>query len=279
MFPLEYFNFTANVKKKGDDVIKHPSSEKPTYYDFVVALYDANLSYLVKHFAGASAVNSKFPPRLFIYNKGPYKRSDIAKQLNGFPFIYTRLENVGRNDHSYLYHIIKNYDDLSEVTVFFTDSSNQIEIKRQAFERLMSELNYMNINKNNSFVCPHARLTNPYFYMDKYKRRSYPQLCNELVNDPPSYYSCISSINRLKGDSEFIKADIRPLKKWKTRYLPEKPLKDTFCALGIFAAHKSAIRSNPITIYQRLIKQLEVGDNVETGHYMERLWYSLLGGT
>lgn len=42
-----------------------------------------------------------------IYNKGEYQSNSI------------NIKNVGREAHTYLYHIINNYDNLAEVTCFF----------------------------------------------------------------------------------------------------------------------------------------------------------------
>ena len=48
--------------------------------------------------------------KCIIYNKGPKLDNHIC------PIIY--LPNVGREGHTYLYHIINNYDNLSEYTMF-----------------------------------------------------------------------------------------------------------------------------------------------------------------
>lgn len=64
--------------------------------DFVVASYKENLDWLkdVKH-------------NIVLYNKN---------KDNKIPAI--QLENVGRESHTYLYHIINNYDNLAETTIF-----------------------------------------------------------------------------------------------------------------------------------------------------------------
>ena len=48
-----------------------------------------------------------------IYNKGP--NDDFCKTNNIKVF---NLENIGRCDHTYLFHIIENYDNLADITVF-----------------------------------------------------------------------------------------------------------------------------------------------------------------
>jgi hypothetical protein len=76
-------------------------SGAPNYaIDMVVAHYNEDLSWLeyVRPFV-----------RLFIYHKGnnPDTNND-----------YIILNNVGKETHTYLTHIINNYDNLAEVTVF-----------------------------------------------------------------------------------------------------------------------------------------------------------------
>ena len=52
-----------------------------------------------------------------IYNKGEY-----VKILQNFNYI--ELENIGRESHTYLYHIINNYNNLSDKTIFFQGKIN-----------------------------------------------------------------------------------------------------------------------------------------------------------
>ena len=54
-----------------------------------------------------------------VYNKGNnenFNKTNVKKIIN--------IENVGKNDHTYLYHIIENYNNLSNITVFFPGSLN-----------------------------------------------------------------------------------------------------------------------------------------------------------
>ena len=67
----------------------------------VVARYNEDIKWLLP-----------FKDVTIIYNKGQY-----LPLLNSFNFI--NLDNVGRESHTYLYHIIENYDNLSDKTIFF----------------------------------------------------------------------------------------------------------------------------------------------------------------
>ena len=73
-------------------------------FEIVVARYNENINWL-----------KKFKSITLIYNKGNYD-----KYLNEYNVIH--LPNYGRESHTYLYHIINNYDNLKEFTIFFQGS-------------------------------------------------------------------------------------------------------------------------------------------------------------
>ena len=73
-------------------------------FHIVVARYNENISWL-----------HKFKNITTIYNKGAYD-----KYLNDFNVI--GLPNFGRESHTFLYHIINNYDNLNEYTIFIQGS-------------------------------------------------------------------------------------------------------------------------------------------------------------
>jgi hypothetical protein len=76
----------------------------PISTDIILARYEENINWI-------DALKQKF--RVFVYNKG--------SQLNipNYPIhkIET-LQNTGREPHTYLYHIITNYDELANRNVF-----------------------------------------------------------------------------------------------------------------------------------------------------------------
>lgn len=65
-------------------------------YDMVIARYKEDITWLESF--KSLEINK------IIYNK--YFKEDIF------------LENIGRESHTYLYHIIKNYDNLADITIF-----------------------------------------------------------------------------------------------------------------------------------------------------------------
>ena len=65
---------------------------------------------------------------IYIYNKNENENDKTAEDLkctlNTKKCIKINLKNEGRCDHTYLYHIINNYNDLADVTIFTKGSSD-----------------------------------------------------------------------------------------------------------------------------------------------------------
>ena len=57
-----------------------------------------------------------------------------------------KLDNLGKNDHTYLYHIIENYHNLSNITVFIPGSLN-IEYKKKKAIRILNRIIKSNYKK------------------------------------------------------------------------------------------------------------------------------------
>jgi c-di-AMP phosphodiesterase-like protein len=106
---------------------------KQNNIEIIVSRYNEDLEWL------KDEPFNKYP--IIIYNKG---NNDNFYKPNNSKII--KLKNIGRCDHTYLYHIINNYDNLSEHTIFLPGSSNMItkytKAKKQIYE----------IEKNNNTV-------------------------------------------------------------------------------------------------------------------------------
>ena len=79
-------------------------------YQIVVSRYNEDISWLML-----------FKNITLIYNKG---NNDIL--LSKFDTI--QLPNIGRESHTYLYHIVQNYENLAEKTIFFQGKINDHKI-------------------------------------------------------------------------------------------------------------------------------------------------------
>ena len=208
-------------------------------YDCVVSAYRENLDWLHNSLPGK--------PNIIVYSKHEDSKLQWPDAIS--------LPNVGRCDHTYLYHIIENYDNLAPVTLFVTGSANIIPMKKFALDYVI-----------------YPRLASQYKCLG---------LSNwTLPNLKVFTYDSQTSVNRHghpgQKEPSTIYADIRPLGAWWDHNFPKMRFSMAYIQLGVFAASRNAIRSISISKWKMLLKQHEIGDNVEVGHYMERIWYNLL---
>ena len=90
--------------------------------EIVVARYKENLDWLKK-------IKKSKDIKITIYNKGV--NTDFTIQS---PHRIIQLDNVGRCDHTYLYHIVHNYTHLADITIFLP-GSNDIDYKKKPYDK------------------------------------------------------------------------------------------------------------------------------------------------
>lgn len=189
--------------------------------------------------------------KYIVYNKG---ENDDFEKTNVVEVIF--LENVGKNDHTYLYHIIQNYDNLSNILVFLPGSVNMDYKKVKAIQILN------NIIKSNN--------TKAYFigyYQSSIKNSFY----NFQLDDWKTSYSQNFTKN---NESKLQLAKIRPYGLWYT-YFFGNTIAHWSTWWGIFSIDKRDIVQHPITRYQTLVELINKHSNPEAGHYIERSWCAI----
>jgi hypothetical protein len=77
-----------------------------------------------------------------------------------------------------------------------------------------------------------------------------------------------------KNDNPFIKSEYPDFQAWKNDLIDTRPIR--YLGLrGMFAVGKENIEHIDKKIYQNLLTSLSVGDNIENGHFAERIWAHL----
>jgi hypothetical protein len=187
-----------------------------------------------------------------VYNKGvnnDYVKSDNLK--NEF-----KLENVGRETHTYLTHIINNYDELADLTIFVPGS---LEIEYNKYERAKRLLTEAENNKNSDlFACV-----------------SFDNSIKDRFNDfqIDSYLSTNKNNNTINTDASIKESAIRPFGKWYEKFFNNINIDSKcFTQNAIFGVTKDTILKKPKSYYIDLIEQVNDHINPETGHYFERCW-------
>ena len=171
--------------------------------------------------------------RYIVYNKGDnddFEKTNVDKIIN--------LKNVGKCDHTYLYHIIKNYNDLADILVFLSGSLDLINKNIRATEILD-----IIKNKFENFCLNNWRSTNNQNF-DK------------------------------NNESMLDLSLIRPFGEWY-KYNFDNIIVNFVCYWGIFSLDKRDIIQHPINRYINLINQLNSSSNPEVGHYIERSWAAI----
>jgi hypothetical protein len=180
--------------------------------ELIIARYKENINWTAN-------INPKF--KCNVYNK--------------FDTENNYLPNVGRESHTYLYHIINNYHNLSDYCVFL--QGNPIFHDKSIVDRIN------NLDPDNTSF--------PLFF--GYSRLEYPQsvCCSSHVNGLPMYYF----LDLLFGiKCETTRTEIR------------------FHPGAQFVVDKETILFRPKSFYQFLIKFLSTEINPIEGFIMERLW-------
>ena len=195
--------------------------------------------------------------RFFLYLKGPDLTDAEREALPPHVCIF-RLPNVGRCDHTFLYHIVTQFHTLSEVTVFVSGDGGDAR-KGPKIQQVITLA-----AKTMDTVLSGQRM-------------------HSVRDDVGAFelddWTSSSAVNQ-QGEgalSTLLPAPIRPFNAWYDAQFPE--LQNTriqvVCWGSNFAVHRRHIQQHPIQRYQNILSQLEVHSNPEVGHYVERSWAAI----
>lgn len=166
----------------------------------------------------------------------------------------TKLPNVGREGHTYLHHIIHNWDRLADVTVFLPGSSATSSTK---------------YNKAR-WVAESALATRNSAFPDQAMHSLVEQEGDLKVT---AYKSSDQKNAARNPETSLAPSQHRPLRVWLQAHgLPDV---DGATYHGIFAVSRAHIRRQPREFYEQLIRDLEGHSSPEAGHFLERSWLSV----
>lgn len=189
---------------------------------------------------------------VYLFDKSKNNNKEHYLEIN--PNInYEHLENVGRCDHSYIYYIINNYDNLNDMTLFLPAS-----FRNNNYKIILLSIMIMIHNDN-----PGKSI----FFKSIYSIR---QMFDNFIL---THHRTTSLDNRTEnGDVyETQLCEEIPYSNWLVKNLGDV---DTYLGSfgGILLIHKNDIRSRPKSFYENLIKYLDKYNNPLAGHYIERSW-------
>jgi len=210
--------------------------------NIVVSRYNENLNWINKE-----PFNKYF---IHCYNKGINNDFKINS-----PHKTIKLDNVGKCDHTYLYHIVNNYDNLSEYIIFLP-GSNDIHYKYLKSINLINHIEYYKELVNIGTIT-----------QESIKNKFY----NLKVNNYKTTYENNFMIN---NESKIKKCELRPFGKWYEHHFNNKKV-NFHTWWGIFAISRDMIHQHPKEYYEKFLNELNDSSNPEVGHYTERAWFAI----
>lgn len=219
--------------------------EERSKLQIVVARYRENLDWLK---------NDPFNKySVIVYNKGG--NSDFYKHPHAEEIV---LPNIGLEIHSFLFHIINNYDNLAPITAFFQGSIDLPYKYNRAAMTITESI------KRNTTILGGGEVFNNIkhdlynFQADNYQMSHHTNPTTDLNRMP---VPCI----------------IRPFGRWYEHLFGD--LVTRIMALNhIIAVKKEHILRQPIEFYKNLIsfvENAEEGCQPEVVHYFERAWSAI----
>ena len=233
-----------------ETVTKKCVIQKPTYNiqpkikkEIVVSRYSEQLGWVNK-------IDKDID--IIVYNKGS---NDIDSNFTNRIKSLVSLKNVGREGHTYLSHIIENYDKLADIT-FFTQGKPHLLGRRlnSFFKNLESKLGSpaadMRIQTN-------EKSRRHILYRD---------------NDNPPKHCKLALFGRWKTTQKSEKNDL--ITWWGEHLGFAFPLKEQcrFSYHGTFSVTSEYIKNYPKEFYENLRDRLCGSSAPEEGHFMERSW-------
>jgi hypothetical protein len=211
-------------------------------FDIVIAVYEEDISWI-----------KDIPPELynhiFIYNKGSTKVLNIKNSS------IINLPNVGYEAHTYLYHIVYNYDKLYNCILFLPGSAWSQPYKRYQMLEIINIL----INNPQSTVCGIS--TNSFIEQQQ----------NITVDN----YLFTNKNNRKHSTTtKTTPAEIRPYGNWFKKRFNNETIK-SISFNGVFAALNKDIIKRNINFYIELLNEVSYKDP-EVAHYIERSWSNIV---
>lgn len=184
--------------------------------------------------------------------------ADDADVRTGPPPPYAKvvkLPNVGRCDHTYLYHIVTNWDNLADVTVFVPGSCASAQSKWNKLQWIVSQVGRTG---DSAFPVDHVTVTPLNEQLGAFKLDSY--VASEAANAAMNPESTLQ-LSRHRPFGVFFRA-----------MFPDLPAVHEVVYQGVFAVSRAHITQHPRARYERLLACLDSHSNPEAGHYMERSW-------
>tara|TARA_Y100000589_G_scaffold330619_1_gene380833 strand:- start:2829 stop:3518 length:690 start_codon:yes stop_codon:yes gene_type:complete len=197
----------------------------------IIARYNENINWVNKH--------KDF--KIIIYNKGD-------KLIENEYFKVVNLKNIGRESHTWLHHIVINYNNLDNINIFL--------------QGRLDDLNCM-------------AYLNPNDYLKKINKYGFSVRRYGLLG--PFHWDWNVGVNKDERykkqwlNDEISKSELG-FRNFSKKFFPKIPYFVATSYSGCFAVKKENILKHDINFYKELLNILGKSKNPIEGHYLERLW-------
>jgi len=234
---MSYEDFLTNKIKKPNNIIILLENQDIT--DVIISKYNENVSKI------------NLFKNVYLYDKNPINSENFYKYVK--PDVhYEHLKNVGRESHTYLHHIIKNYDNLNDINIFLSGSTfdENPNHKLEIFNKLVL---ISNKTKNTVFF-KNKHYILELFYNFKLKKHKTTSIENNIFDD-------CHELQQYKGN-------------YKDWYIDNFGYRSVNYGSfgGILVLHKRHILQHPKKYYEHFLSYLDNHNSPEVGHYLERAW-------
>ena len=179
--------------------------------------------------------------KIIIYNKG--------EDLSNFNFKKViNLPNVGRESHTWIYHIIKNYENLDDINIFLQGRIDDLNC--MAYQ---DPNEYLKVIDKYGFAASRYGLLGPMHWK-----------WNVGIEKNKKY-------KKSWDNNEISKSELG-FRKFSEILFPNIPKFVVTSYGGCFAVKKELIRKYDKNFYMNLLNILKKNKNPIEGHYLERLW-------
>ncbi|KAI9700954.1 MAG: hypothetical protein M1820_006599 [Bogoriella megaspora] len=216
---------------------------KGNEFEIVVAHFNEDLSWLQPFTQNAS-----------IYSKGHSPTPSDAYRQN------TKLPNIGRESHTYLYHIVSRYDTLADITLFVQGSPSSVSSPRCHTNLTITQLRDKTMGMSAGEMMTFGPEGN-FKRFDSWNGIDW--------KDDVSHAHWLSHQN-----GNHLWADYTPAQFYLEAFGHDHPASVGYVEGAFFAVRASTICSRPRALYEHLLDKFVQLDHVnpEIGHYMERFW-------
>ena len=237
---------------------------RPTWVQVVVSRYAEDVSWLHKLPFTDILVYDKFdkldrpPPDDDEEEDGTPAPTPTPQPRHGDPPKYAkvvRVANVGRCDHTYLYHILRNWDRLADVTIFVPGSCASSKTKWHKLQWIVSQV---------------GRTADSAFPLDLVTEAPVGEALGDFKLD--TYVASHPHNAAINPESSLQLCKHRPYGVFYRACFPELPPVREVVYHGVFAVSRQHIQQQPRSRYAKLLSYLDTHSNPEAGHYMERSW-------